>query len=69
MKTADQVRAECRAKGVTIASIAEEKGWRPQDVYKVLNGQIKGNFGKSHDIAVFFGLKKPIKDHAKTGTL
>ncbi len=60
-KTAEQVKRECRAKGITIASIAKENNWRPQDVYKVLNGQIKGNFGKSHEIAVFFGLKDPAK--------
>lgn len=58
-KTPEQVKRELRAKGVTIVSIAKENNWRPQDVYKVLNGQIKGNFGKSHDIAVHFGLKQP----------
>ncbi len=58
-KTAEQVKQEYRAKGITIASIAKENNWRPQDVYKVLNGQIKGNFGKSHEIAVFLGLKTP----------
>ncbi len=57
LKTPAQVKREYRAKGVTIASIARENNWRPQDVYKVLNGQIKGNFGKSHEIAVFLGLK------------
>ncbi len=58
LKTPEQVRQEYRAKGITIASVARSKGWSPQEVYKVLNGQIKGNFGKSHDIAIFFGLKK-----------
>ncbi len=61
LKTAEQVKAEYRAKGITISSIARQQGWTPQEVYKVLNGQYKGNFGKAHDIAVFFGLKaKPI---------
>ncbi|MBS9780897.1 MAG: hypothetical protein KGV56_00205 [Gammaproteobacteria bacterium] len=55
-KTAEQVKREYRSKGITFASIAKEKGWRPQDIYKVLNGQIKGYRGKSHDIAVYFGL-------------
>lgn len=56
-KTPAQVKQEYRAKGITIASVAKEKGWTPQEVYKVLNGQTKGNFGKSHEIAVFFGIK------------
>lgn len=57
LKTPQQVKDEYKAKGITMASVAEQKGWTPQDIYKVLNGQIKGNFGKSHDIAVFFGIK------------
>ncbi len=60
LKTAEQVKAEYRAKGVPISKVAKEQGWLPQDVYKVLNGQLKGNFGKGHDIAVFFGLKAGI---------
>ncbi len=55
-KTTEQVKREYRSKGVTFVSIAKEQGWRPQDIYKVLNGQIKGYRGKSHDIAVYFGL-------------
>lgn len=57
LKTPEQVKEEYRAKGITISSVAKKQGWLPQDVYKVLNGQIKGNHGKGHDIAVFFGLK------------
>ncbi len=56
-KTAEQIKAEYRSKGITIASIAKQHGWTPQEVYKVLNGQTKGHYGKSHDIAVFFGIK------------
>lgn len=59
VKTIEQVKAEYRNKGVTLASVAEKNGWRRQDVYKVLNGQVKGNFGIAHDIAVYFGLKQP----------
>lgn len=57
-KTLQQVKAEYRAKGTPIARIARENGWTPQEVYKVLNGQAKGHYGKAHDIAVFFGLKQ-----------
>ena len=42
-KTAEQIKAEYRAKGITIASIAKQHGWTPQEVYKVLNGQTKGH--------------------------
>jgi len=61
-KTVAQIKAEYRLKGVTFASIAKENGWRKQDVYKVLNGQSKGNFGIAHDIAVFLGLKASVKE-------
>lgn len=57
-KTVEQVKAEYRAKGIPIAQVAREQGWTPQEVYKVFNGQAKGHFGRSHDIAVFFGLKQ-----------
>lgn len=56
-KTLEQIKAEYRAKGMPIARVARENGWTPQEVYKVLNGQSKGHYGKAHDIAVFFGLK------------
>lgn len=62
VKTGEQVKNEYRAKGIPLSSVAKEKGWKPQDVYKVLNGQYKGNFGLAHDIAVYFGLK-PNPDH------
>lgn len=57
IKTGDQVKQEYKAKGIPLSSIAKQHGWRSQDVYKVLNGQYKGNFGLAHEIAVFFGLK------------
>lgn len=62
LKTAEQVKAEYRAKGIPLSRVAEEKGWRPQDIYKVLNGQSRGNFGIGHEIAVYFGLKHSADD-------
>lgn len=62
LKTAEQVKAEYRAKGIPLSKVAEEKGWRPQDIYKVLNGQSRGNFGIGHEIAVYFGLKHSADD-------
>jgi gp16 family phage-associated protein len=57
IKTGEQVKQEYKAQGIPLSSVAKQQGWRSQDVYKVLNGQYKGNFGLAHDIAVFFGMK------------
>lgn len=62
LKTAEQVKAEYRAKGIPLSKVAEEKGWRAQDIYKVLNGQSRGNYGVGHEIAVYFGLKHGADD-------
>lgn len=58
IKTSDQVKKEFEATGKTISSWAEEHGFAPQEVYKVLNGQAKCKRGKGHDIAVRLGLKE-----------
>jgi gp16 family phage-associated protein len=57
LKTAEQVKQEFIAQGIPVSSWAESNGFIPQEVYKVLNGQSKGNFGRAHDIAVALGLK------------
>ncbi|MGZ8221762.1 MAG: DNA-binding protein [Methylobacter sp.] len=57
VKTPDQVKAEFTAKGITISQWAREHNWKPREVSLVLNGQVKGNYGKGHDIAVALGLK------------
>lgn len=57
LKTPEQVKAEYRAKGIPLSRVAKEQGWYPQDVYKVLGGMARCNYGKPHEIAVFFGLK------------
>jgi gp16 family phage-associated protein len=43
--------------GTTTRKWALANGYQPRLVYKVINGQIDGNFGKSHEIAVKLGLK------------
>ncbi|CAM4093429.1 DNA-binding protein [Acinetobacter pragensis] len=58
IKTPDQVRQEFFNKGIPISDWATKNGFAPQEVYKVLNGQAKGNFGRAHKIAVALGLKK-----------
>lgn len=56
-KTAIQVKQELNANGTPVSTWAKERGFTPQEVYKVLNGQVKGNFGRAHQIAVALGLK------------
>ncbi|BBL69714.1 DNA-binding protein [Methylogaea oryzae] len=57
MLTADQFKARLKARGTTISQWARDNGFSPRDVSLVLNGQIKGNYGKGHTIAVRIGLK------------
>lgn len=55
--TADQVKALFRQRGITFTQWAEENGYSRNEVYRVLNGQVKANYGKAHEIAVKLGLK------------
>ncbi|UFQ97024.1 DNA-binding protein [Pseudomonas wenzhouensis] len=56
-KTAEQVKAEFKAKGLTVTKWAKDNGFEPTSVSQVLNGFAKGNYGKAHDIAVALGIK------------
>jgi gp16 family phage-associated protein len=56
-KTPTQVKEDLRKDGKTIAQWAKENGYTRRQVYAVLNGQIKGHFGRSHEIAKKLGLK------------
>ncbi|EBV0925933.1 DNA-binding protein [Salmonella enterica] len=55
--TAEQVKHRLRQQGKTITEWAAEHGYSRGDVYRVLNGQAKANYGKGHEIAVKLGLK------------
>lgn len=61
IKTPDQVKQEFLDNGIPVSDWATKHGFVPQEVYKVLNGQAKGNFGRAHKIAVALGLKKQTK--------
>ncbi|SUA36324.1 phage-associated protein, BcepMu gp16 family [Neisseria zoodegmatis] len=52
-----ELKEQFRDKGITFAGWAEENGYRPQDVYRVVNGFTKARRGKAHEIAVKLGLK------------
>ena len=54
---AEQVKQQFRAEGRTLSGWARDNGYRPAEVYAVLNGFLKGRHGKSHQIAVKLGIK------------
>lgn len=55
--TPEQVKALFKRKGITFTQWAKEHGYKRYEVYRVLNGQAKANYGKCHEIAVKLGLK------------
>ncbi|ENX33918.1 BcepMu gp16 family phage-associated protein [Acinetobacter colistiniresistens] len=57
LKTPEQVKKEFVDNGIPVSTWAETNGFTSQEVYKVLNGQSKGNYGRAHKIAVALGLK------------
>jgi gp16 family phage-associated protein len=57
LKTPAQVKSELRARGRTLKQFAEEHKFPKEQVYRVMNGTIKGAFGRGHQIAVALGLK------------
>ncbi|WP_435609876.1 DNA-binding protein [Pseudomonas knackmussii] len=58
--TADQVKERFRLAGKTFTDWANENGYTRNEVYRVLNGQAKANYGKAHEIAVKLGLKPSV---------
>jgi gp16 family phage-associated protein len=57
VKTAEQVRAEFDAAGVSVAEWARLHGLNRVLVYRLLSGTHKGLRGQSHRAAVLLGLK------------
>lgn len=55
--TADQVKQFFKQSGIPISDWAKSNGYLVNKVYQVLNGQLKGLRGSSHQIAVELGLK------------
>jgi gp16 family phage-associated protein len=56
-KTADQVRADWRAKGLTMKEWANTNGFPITAVKAVMSGHNKGHFGQAHRIKVALGMK------------
>lgn len=57
MLTADELKENFAKNGQTLAQWARENGFKPRDVYLMIGGQRKGNYGKGHEIAKKLGLK------------
>lgn len=57
-RSADQVKAEFKRKGVSISAWALANGYSPNLVFEVLAGRKKGDRGQSHKIAVALGMKE-----------
>lgn len=57
--TIDQFKSLLRCQGKTIRQWAEENNFPPEAVYRVLNGVLKGNHGRAHDILARAGIKQP----------
>lgn len=57
MKQKNQVKSEFALRGETISGWAERNGYSKRTVYAVLNGQVKGTRGITHEIAVKLGMK------------
>lgn len=55
--TPEVIKARIRRSGITVRQWAKEHGYPEIPVYMLLNGQLKGNYGKAHEIAVALGLK------------
>ena len=58
--TPEQVKRRFQDRGITFTSWANQNGYTRNEVYRVLNGQAKANYGKAHEIAVKLGLKKEV---------
>lgn len=53
----EMVRAAFDARGQSVSSWAEAHGFKPGDVYALLNGRTSGKRGNTHAIAVALGMK------------
>lgn len=58
LKTPEQIKEEFRRTGKTLAEWARENNFDYPIVLGVMNGQMKGHFGKAHKVAVALGMKE-----------
>ena len=62
LKTADEVRADLRRRGLGVTAWAREHGVQARTVYDVLDGKCKGTRGEAHRVAVLLGMKAGVID-------
>lgn len=55
--TPEELKHNFNLRGITFRKWAEENGYPPIEVYKVINGLSKAKRGQGHEIAVKLGLK------------
>jgi gp16 family phage-associated protein len=60
LRTANEVKADFDAKGISVAEWSRTHGFRSGIVYQVLSGDKKGRRGEAHRAAVLLGLKRGI---------
>ena len=63
--TPQDIKKQWRRQGITMKSWAKERGFNPDAVSMIINGQLKGRYGQSHRIAVALGLKTDSGEAAK----
>lgn len=60
LKSREQVAADFKAAGVTVAEWARTNGFHRMTVVEVLRGTRKGLYGEAHRCAVALGLKEGV---------
>lgn len=53
----EKLKENFAKEGKTLAQWARDNGYAPRDVYLIVGGQRKGNYGKGFEIARKLGLK------------
>lgn len=64
IKSPNDIKNSFESSGKTITEWAAANGFARNDVYKVLNGQLKCKRGKGHKIAIALGIKKDTSQKA-----
>lgn len=60
IKTREQVKAEFKYRGLSVAEWSRKNEFNPDYVRHILRGKGKCNWGESHKIAVALGIKEGV---------
>lgn len=63
IKNREQVKAEFKFRGESVAGWARKNDFNPDHVRHILRGKAKCNWGESHKIAVALGIKHGVIVH------